>query len=637
MYEVFCIDDFNNAFIVNDLLTSTPTISTDSIIPSYIAPNTTNTNTLYIPSIDTFITTSSISNVILNNISSTTQLDFVNKQSTIDIIYETIDDVKYSVTNYAYISSTISYMFDDKNLKLRGLCLLNSNWYESLNTNYQRCTMLDTEGQSITAASQPFPSKFVKNNDLIFMSTVGRGDVQDGLYCALLSSPNSFKCIYPYTAAEIDCINIHIAYDKLFVIFSDHMLVFTDISEATSIPSLVSSSSVQTIILSSIYSTQSDSKILSISETETLINLLQNKVYNKIKLNGEVECSTLTTTNNAFTFTKPVIVKTSTEAEWIYGYDLMAPNMSNGTNVILKFGKSGTNGNSASVGFQYNGADDVNNCIDLSLHGYNHLYKFYRNRADFTKPLSVTGMLAVANPGQGLLAVFSKPDAVSTNDMWISVGKAENSNDRAAYGYRHSTDGNTDKKNHAWIYVGEKFVTEYYQTNVNVNSDLMINTDSTGSEYPLQITRSSAIGANSNMRIMIGDNTARAVFGYGHNANNDPYAYLKLYNKTAEFVMYDNGAVMNTTLTFPTNNNIVMNHTISGTCTSTDYSGNTNIDDTHVVTAKALKEQLAALQSSILQTIYPVGALYINAYNISANPAAILGFGTRHNYQKITF
>ena len=108
---------------------------------------------------------------------------------------------------------------------------------------------------------------------------------------------------------------------------------------------------------------------------------------NFAKLNAD---NTFTGTN---TFTKPVTVNTSTATEWIHGYDLYAPNMNNESNVILKFGKSGTDGNSASIGFQYNGNNNGNNCIDLSLHGYNHLYKFYRDRAQFTKPLSITGTL----------------------------------------------------------------------------------------------------------------------------------------------------------------------------------------------------------------------------------------------------
>lgn len=251
-------------------------------------------------------------------------------------------------------------------------------------------------------------------------------------------------------------------------------------------------------------------------------------------------------------------------------------------------------------------------------------------------------------------------------------------------------------------------------SNVLVNDTLQVTGNeeilSTSTE-PLRVRQTTAMGANNSKKILIGDINNQTAVGYYIDANNNPVAYLKLFNKSAEVDVAQNQTtitntgnnntlmITNTTYTgnlalmkmhqtnlasgsftcfdlgTPTSNvyarfkyyyhstaanrfysiimdgvevfkvftdrvqiesgkKLTMNHNIDGSCTSSDYTNNTNIDDTHVATSKALQAQIASLQnqinniqSTLLQNIYRVGSLFINAYD-GQNPANILGFGT---------
>ena len=66
---------------------------------------------------------------------------------------------------------------------------------------------------------------------------------------------------------------------------------------------------------------------------------------------------------------------------------------------------------------------------------------------------------------------------------------------------------------------------------INVNTTL-------DNGFPVEVRRNATLAKNKYIRYLIGDNTAQALFGYGHDGSNVPFLYIKLYQKNAEIDVY---------------------------------------------------------------------------------------------------
>ena len=97
---------------------------------------------------------------------------------------------------------------------------------------------------------------------------------------------------------------------------------------------------------------------------------------------------------------------------------------------------------------------------------------------------------------------------------------------------------------------------------------------------PIDITIP-ALSNGQTCKIRLKDGTSNSVFGIDKESSGY-YTYMKNEGNVAEVRAWNNKIEITPTLT--------MNHDVSGFCDSSDASNSTNIDDTHLITAKAAKE-----------------------------------------------
>lgn len=69
--------------------------------------------------------------------------------------------------------------------------------------------------------------------------------------------------------------------------------------------------------------------------------------------------------------------------------NFLCPNLANNEGIVIKLGRTSTKGNAAQIRYQYAGSDSANSYLGFDFHSYNGIYKFYRDRAVLSAPLSI--------------------------------------------------------------------------------------------------------------------------------------------------------------------------------------------------------------------------------------------------------
>lgn len=159
------------------------------------------------------------------------------------------------------------------------------------------------------------------------------------------------------------------------------------------------------------------------------------------------------------------------------------------------------NDNNNSLALTYNGVDDelyINNTlIDYA----NLCYKNINNNFSTQQTINTTSNEAL--------------QVVGSNFKYIIIGKNTTDANRAAFGYRHSTDGNSDGNNYGFLYQNGVYVAKFYKTHFDITQPLNVETSTNdraltvfnssltqGNYIRLSIGKSTTIGECANVRYL---------------------------------------------------------------------------------------------------------------------------------------
>ena len=165
-------------------------------------------------------------------------------------------------------------------------------------------------------------------------------------------------------------------------------------------------------------------------------------------------------------------IQTNTSEEWNCPFVVLAPNMTTNQNVLIKLGK---NENDANFGYiAYNWKDDSNtdNFISIGHQGYDHLYRFYRDRCEFHNGL-IINMNDATNPALRLLNS-------NTGSISMCIGKDLTTGNCGIIQWNHSTDGNIDTKNYLSLMMyGVGDLIKCFSNQVEIMKSLTVSGDET--------------------------------------------------------------------------------------------------------------------------------------------------------------
>ena len=114
-------------------------------------------------------------------------------------------------------------------------------------------------------------------------------------------------------------------------------------------------------------------------------------------------------------------------------------NLSSTYDLGIYIGKSWTTGNCAYFNYHNAGNNNVNSYAGIGLRGYENYYKFYRDRVDFIKPLSITGTLTTTGS-------ISSPTITAINET-LETKADSNHNHDSTYSAINHTHSITDISN----------------------------------------------------------------------------------------------------------------------------------------------------------------------------------------------
>jgi len=133
------------------------------------------------------------------------------------------------------------------------------------------------------------------------------------------------------------------------------------------------------------------------------------------------------------TFTGTHTITTTENSDYTDPFFLLAPNISSNHGVLLKLGRTNDKGNSGYIEYHWSGNNNVNNYIGIGHYSYDRLYKFYRDRVDFTQPLHITK--SVSGNLQSLLTLNASMGNGNYNALIIGKSRDTNKSGVVRYIY----------------------------------------------------------------------------------------------------------------------------------------------------------------------------------------------------------
>lgn len=286
-------------------------------------------------------------------------------------------------------------------------------------------------------------------------------------------------------------------------------------------------------------------------------------------------------TNTHNNFTEYQRIETNEMNRWNHPLYLFTPKMKANQTTILTIGRTNYRGNCGYIGYNWVGNNNVNNFISISHHSYDLLYRFYRNRCDFYKPLTI--ICNADSDGPALRLMNS-----NTGHIRMSMGKELSDGNCAVFKWTYSSNGNSDSNNRLGLsFYGSDELATFYSNKVEITRSLNVSGDTsiTGKmnvmsddDVPLKATVPTLANGTGKM-IAITDETKTAVMSLNKTANGTYQACYKLADGPAQLI-------------------------VEPTTITTDGK----LETTKTTAVDALGPNL---QNAIFQLIYPIGSIYI--------------------------
>lgn len=326
----------------------------------------------------------------------------------------------------------------------------------------------------------------------------------------------------------------------------------------------------------------------------TLTNMSGLKVYaDKVETVTPFYCpnlyingSTLDLAHIAYTnapnkFGENQTIETDEKNLWNRPLCLLTPEMEANQTTTLVIGRTDNRGNCGYLGYNWVGNNNVNNFISIGHHSYDNLYRFYRGRCDFYKPLTIIRNADSEGPALRLLNS-------NTGHIRMCMGKELRDGNCAVFKWTYSSNGNSDSNNRLGLsFYGGGDLARFYSNKVVITKPLTVSGDTTitgkmnvmsGDDVPLRATVPTLANDTSKM-IAITDETKTAVMSLNKTANGAYQACYKLADEPAQLI-------------------------VEPTTITTDGK----LETTKTTAADALGPNL---QNAIFQLIYPIGSIHI--------------------------
>lgn len=163
-------------------------------------------------------------------------------------------------------------------------------------------------------------------------------------------------------------------------------------------------------------------------------------------------------------------IQTKNSEEWNCPFVVLAPNMASNQNVLIKLGKNENDVNFGYLAYNWQGSLSPDNFISIGHQGYDHLYRFYRDRCEYFNGL-VINMNDATNPALRLLNS-------NTGSVSMYVGKELTNGNCGIIRWNHSTDGNIDLKNYLSLMMyGVGDLIKCFSNNVEILKTLTLRGD----------------------------------------------------------------------------------------------------------------------------------------------------------------
>ena len=187
-------------------------------------------------------------------------------------------------------------------------------------------------------------------------------------------------------------------------------------------------------------------------------------------------------------------IQTKTSEEWNCPFVVLAPNMTANQNVLIKLGKNENDANFGYVAYNWKGDSNGDNFISIGHQGYDHLYRFYRDRCEFHNGLTIN-INDATNQALRLLNA-------NTGSISMYIGKELTNGNCGIIQWNHSTDGNIDQKNYLSLMMyGVGDLVTCYSNKVEILKTLTLRDDvlaygNTTLMGPVVITKDTSIDAH---------------------------------------------------------------------------------------------------------------------------------------------
>lgn len=264
----------------------------------------------------------------------------------------------------------------------------------------------------------------------------------------------------------------------------------------------------------------------------------------------------------------------------------MCPNMKANNGAVIHIGKEDTKGNDAQIRYQWAGNDNVNSYLSIGFYGYDNIYKFYRDRCDFTlAPFTSTNKSTPAivcqNTGHEAntaIANFLCPNLANNEGIVIKLGRTSTKGNAAQIRYQYA---GSDSAN---SYLGFDFhsynnIYKFYRDRAVFSAPLTLEYD-----------------ANS-MFMIKSKQTPAIIMGYEY-AQNESMVIRYKHDVTPHYTgigFYSNDDIVkiDTDKNVHINGSLKLdNSTISQICTSSDYGNYQKINDNALITSQAVNNAI---------------------------------------------
>lgn len=266
--------------------------------------------------------------------------------------------------------------------------------------------------------------------------------------------------------------------------------------------------------------------------------------------------------------------------------NFLCPNLANNEGVVIKLGRTSTKGNTAQIRYQYAGSDSANSYLGFDFHSYNNIYKFYRDRCDFSlvpfvSNAKLTPAITCQNTDDNISTIIANllsPNLSANNGTIIRLGRTD-------------THGNSGQLRYQWA------------GNDNVNSFMSL--EFLGYDYLYKFYRDRAVFSapltleyDANSMFMIkSKQTPAIIMGYEY-AQNESMVIRYKHDVTPHYTgigFYSNDDIVkiDTDKNVHINGSLKLdNSTISQICTSSDYGNYQKINDNALITSQAVNNAI---------------------------------------------